>query len=155
MKDSDLENFIHKTLRSMPDRRAPRSLESRVLAAIVARAALPWWKKSFAQWPVAARCMFVVLSAGLVKLALMVTVWAVGGFQATEIASAFSTQLSWIEAIRGAFRGMSESFSILFRNIPPLWLYGSIAVVAGVYASLFSLGATAYRALYSNRTSLS
>ena len=155
MKDSDLENLIHKTLRSMPDRRAPRTLESRVLAAIEARASLPWWKKSFAQWPIAARLAFVIFSVGLVKLALTVTMWAMGGFQASELANSFSTLLSWIEAIRGAVRGTSESFSILFRNIPPLWLYGSIAVVAGVYASLFSLGATAYRALYSNRTSLS
>ena len=103
----------------------------------------------------AARVAFVLLSAGLVKLALMVTVWATGGFQASEFATAFSTQFSWLEAISGAVRGTIESFSILFRNIPPVWLYGSIAVIAGVYASLFSLGATAYRALYSNRSALS
>jgi hypothetical protein len=151
MKDSNLENFIHQTLRSLPDRPAPRSLESRVLAAIEARASLPWWKQSFAQWPVAARCVFVLLSAGLVKLALMATVWAMGGFQASEIASTVSTQFSWIEAIRGAIRGTGESFTILLRNIPSFWIYGVLAVVAGLYATLFSLGATAYRALYSNR----
>jgi hypothetical protein len=155
MKDPNLEDFIHRSLRSLPDRPAPRSLESRVLAAIEARASMPWWRKSFAQWPMAARVAFVLLSAGLVKLALMATVWATGGFQASEFATAFSTQFSWLEAISGAVRGTIESFSILFRNIPPVWLYGSIAVIAGVYASLFSLGATAYRALYSNRSALS
>jgi hypothetical protein len=155
MKDSNLESFIHRSLRSLPDRPAPRSLESRVLAAIEAQASLPWWRKSFAQWPVAARVVFVLLSAGLVKLALMATVWATGGFQASEFVNAFSTQLSWLEAIRGAIRGTIESFSILLRNIPPVWLYGTVAVIAGVYASLFSLGATAYRALYSNRSASS
>ena len=151
MKDPDLENFIHQTLRSLPNRPAPRSLESRVLAAIEARAALPWWKQSFAQWPVAARFVFVLLSAGLVKLALMASVWAMGGFQASEVTHIFSTQLSWLEAIIGAVRGTGESFAILLRNIPSIWLYGIIAVVAGYYAMLFSLGATAYRALYSHR----
>jgi hypothetical protein len=155
MKEPNLEDFIHRSLRSLPDRPAPRSLESRVLAAIEARAALPWWRKSFAQWPVAARILFILLSAGIVKLALMATVWASGGFQASELVSTFSTQLSWIEAIRGAVRGTVDSFSIVLRSIPPVWLYGTVAVIAGVYASLFSLGATAYRALYSNRSSLS
>ena len=151
MKDPNLENFIHQTLRSLPNRPAPRSLESRVLAAIEARAALPWWKQSFAQWPVAARFVFVLLSAGLVKLALMASVWAMGGFQTSEVANIFSIQFSWLGAIIGAVRGTGESFTILLRNIPSIWLYGIIAVVAACYATLFSLGATAYRALYSNR----
>jgi hypothetical protein len=153
MKDSPdkLGKFIHETLRSQPDRRAPRSLESRVLAAIEARASLPWWKQSFAQWPVAARCVFILLSGSLVKVALMATVWAVGGFQASEFVNAFATQIAWVETIRGAIRGTGESFAILFRNIPPLWLYGVLACVAGLYATLFSLGATAYRTLFSNR----
>lgn len=151
MKDPNLENFIHQTLRSLPNRPAPRSLESRVLAAIEARAALPWWKLSFAQWPAAARILFVLLSAGVVKLALMASVWAMGGFQASEVTHIFSTQLSWLEAIIGAVRGTGESFAILLRNIPSIYLYGIIAVVAGCYATLFSLGATAYRALYLHR----
>lgn len=151
MKDPELENFIHQTLRSLPNRPAPRSLEERVLAAIDARASLPWWKQSFGQWPMAARAVFILLSAGLVKLALMATVWALGGFQASAFASTVSAQFSWIDAILGAVRGTGESFSILLRNIPSIWLYGIIAVVAGSYATLFSLGATAYRALYSPR----
>lgn len=147
----DLEKFIHTTLRSMPDQRAPRSLESRVLAAIEARASLPWWKQSFAQWPLAARCAFVVLSAGVVKLVLMATMWAIGGFQATELASAFATQLVWIDALRGGIRGTAESFAIVLRNIPSVWLYGGVAFVAAVYATVFSVGATVYRVLHSNR----
>src|SRR6266542_4058409 len=46
-----------------------------------ARASLPWWKQSFAQWPMAARCVFLLLSGGLVKVALMITVWVMGGFE--------------------------------------------------------------------------
>jgi hypothetical protein len=152
MKDPNLENFIHRTLRSLPDRPAPRSLEARVLAAIEARASLPWWKQSFAQWPMAARCVFLLFSAGVVKVAVMATMWAIGGFEASELGHSFNASFSWFEAIRGAVRGTVESFSILFRNIPPLWLYGVLAVIGGVYAMLFSLGATAYRALFSNRS---
>ena len=143
----DLEKLIHAGLRSLPDRHAPRSLESRVLAALEQRAVLPWWKQSFLQWPIAARVSFVILAAGLVKLVLMATGWAMGGFHASELASAVATQFTWVDAIRGALRGTVESFAIVLRTVPALWLYGTLACIAAVYATLFSLGATAYRAL--------
>ena len=147
----DLEKFIHQTLRSLPNRPAPTSLESRVLAAIEERAALPWWKHSFAGWPLAAKGAFLVLSAGLVKLALMFTVWALGGFHGNPAVAAFIGQFTWIEAIAAAFRATGESVSMIVRNIPPYWLYGTIAAVAAVYATLFSVGATAYRVLHTHR----
>jgi len=102
----DLEKFIHQTLRSLPARRAPHSLEARVRAAIEARAALPWWKQSFAQWPVAARFAFVIASAGLAKLAIMAVVWGMAGFDGTEFANAFSTQLGWIQTVSAVFTGI-------------------------------------------------
>lgn len=142
----EIEKIIHAALHALPERRAPRSLESRVLAAIEHRASLPWWRKSFLQWPIAAKAAFIVLSAGLVKLALMATVWAVGGFQSSELVHAFIHQFAWVDAIRGAIRGTAESFTIVFRTIPSLWLYGVLACVGAVYATLFSIGATAYRA---------
>ena len=153
MKSSpeDLEKFIHQTLRALPDRPAPRSLESRVLAAIDARAALPWWRQSFGQWPIAARCVFILLSAGLVKLALMATVWAVGGFHESALVNQASAHFGWAEAIIGGFKGVGESFTLVLRNIPSMWIYGILACIAAVYATLFSVGATAYRLLYSNR----
>jgi hypothetical protein len=147
----NLEKFIHQTLRAQPNRTAPRSLESRVMAAIAARAALPWWRQSFMQWPVAARCAFILLSIGLVKLALMATVWAVGGFHESAIVTQASAHFGWAEAIIGGLKGVGESFTLVLRNIPSMWIYGILASIAAVYATLFSLGATAYRVLYSNR----
>ena len=147
----ELEKFVHEALRSLPDRKAPSSLELRVRAAIEARAHAPWWKQSFMEWPIAVRFAFVVLSIGMVKLAMMATVWATGGVESTGVVLAVQSQLSWIDAIGGAIRGTIESFSAVFRSIPAVWLYGILATVAAVYATLFSLGATAYRVLHSNR----
>lgn len=147
----ELERLIHQALRSMPDRRAPRSLESRVMAAIEARAARPWWKQSFAQWPIAARCVFLLLSGGLVKVVLMALVWAMAGFDGAQFASAFSSQFSWIERVAAVFTGIGDFFALVFRNIPSLWLYGGLAILAGIYTALFGLGAAAYRTLFANR----
>ena len=39
LNPEQLEKMVHAALRSLPDRRAPASLEARVLAAVQARAA--------------------------------------------------------------------------------------------------------------------
>jgi hypothetical protein len=147
----DLEKFIHQTLRALPARRAPLSLESRVRAALEARAALPWWKQSFAQWPVPARVAFFIGSAGIAKLALMAIVWMMAGFDGAQLTSAFSTQFGWIQTVSAVFAGVGNFCATLCRSIPPLWLYGGLAFVGLMYAALFGLGAAAYRMLYANR----
>ena len=147
----DLEKFIHQTLRSLPARRAPHSLESRVRAAIESRSALPWWKKSFAQWPMAARVAFFVGSAGLAKLAIMGVVWAMADFDTVQFTSAFSTQFAWVQTVSSVLGGIGNFFQAVYRSIPPLYLYGGLAVLSILYAALFGLGAAAYRMLYANR----
>lgn len=147
----DLEKFIHQTLRALPPRRAPHSLESRVRAAIEARAALPWWRQSFVHWPMAARVAFVIGSAGVAKLVLMAAIWVMAGFDGAQFTNAFSTQVSWFQTASGIVEGFGNFCSMVFRNIPPLWLYGGLAFFAVMYAALFGLGAAAYRALYSPR----
>lgn len=150
----DLEKLIHQTLRSLPDRRAPRSLESRVLAAIEARASLPWWRQSFAQWPVAARVVFLLFTGGLVKVALMAAVWAMAGFDSAQFTGAFAPQFAWVARFEAVGAGVWGFFALLWRNIPSLWLYAGLASLASLYVALFGLGATAYKTLYANRHSL-
>ena len=142
-----LERAVHRALREIPARPAPASLEQRVLAEISRRAALPWWRKSFVHWPVAARAVFIVLLAGVVKVVLMGGVWVMAGFDVAQFREAFGTPVGWMEAGFTVMRAIADFFEILFRNIPPLWLYGGAVALAASYAALFGLGAAAYKAL--------
>jgi hypothetical protein len=146
-----LEHLIHRTLRDLPGRTAPRSLEQRVLAEIARRAALPWWRKSFTHWPVPARAAFLVLLIGVVKVVLMAAVWVMAGFDVAQFREAFATQFTWMEGGFAVVRAVTDFFGIMARNIPPLWLYGGLAFVATLYVTLFGLGAAAYKALYAQR----
>lgn len=150
MKNSpeDLEKFIHQTLRSLPARRAPHSLESRVRAAIEARAALPWWKQSFASWPLAARVAFVLASAGIAKVAIMGAVWAMGGVEGAQFVNSFSTSFAWLQTATNFAESIGDFCSTVYRAIPPLYLYGGLAFIGVMYTTLFGLGAAAYRVLY-------
>lgn len=146
-----LERTIHRALRELPTRRAPRTLEERVLAEIARRAALPWWRKSFAHWPLVARAVFAVVLIGVVKFVLMGAVWVTAGFDAEQFREAFATPFAWMEAGFSVVNAISGFFEIVLRSIPPLCLYGGLAVLASLYAALFGLGAAAYRTLYAHR----
>lgn len=146
-----LERLIHQTLRDLPARRAPRSLEMRVLAELERRAALPWWRKSYAHWPLAARAAFVVLGAGVAAAFVFGALSAQAGFDATALTAVFAREFAWVGAGLGLARGVGDFAGIVFRSIPPLWLYGGLAFVGAMYAALFGLGAAAYRTLYVNR----
>jgi len=150
-QNDQLERVIHRTLRAIPSRCAPVSLEQRVLAEIARRVALPWWQKSFGHWPVPARAAFIVLLAGVVKLVLIGAVWIMAGFDVAQFREAFATQFGWLEsgvAMADAFRDFCE---IIARNIPTLWVYAGLAFIAAMYSALFGLGAAAYRTLYARR----
>lgn len=146
-----LERIIHRTLRELPPRRAPHALEQRVLAELERRAALPWWRKSFVHWPIAARAAFLVLSAGIVKLALLAGVWVMAGFDTAQFREAFNTQVSWMEHGLAVYHAIAGFFDIILRNIPPVWLYGTIAVIGATYFALFGLGAAAWRVFRARR----
>jgi hypothetical protein len=140
--EQKLEQLVHQALRDLPARRAPRTLEMRVLAAIEQQAALPWWRKSFQHWPVPVRIAFVFVSAAIVAGLYRV----VGGAE-----TSLFPQFRWVDTLVSLGTSVVDFSQAVLRSIPPLWLYGGLAFVATLYAALFGLGAAAYRALYATR----
>ena len=146
-REKNLERFVHQALRELPTHRAPRSLESRVLAELSHRAALPWWRQDFAHWPVAARGAFLVSSAALAAT----LVWVLGGLNVAPATEAVTSSFAWLDTARGIADGIGNFAAIIFRSISPVWLYGAAIAVVALYAALFGLGTAAYRTLYANR----
>jgi hypothetical protein len=132
------ERLLDRTLRELPLRRAPLTLEARVYGEIARRAALPWWRLSFVHWPLLARAAFMVICGVLIRVAF------VGG--ASAIAALRS--LSWAREVGEIMVSAGNLAALLARISPPHWVYGGIAVCAVLYAVLFGLGAAVYRTLY-------
>jgi len=133
-----LERLLDRTLQGVPLRRAPMMLESRVFRELQRRAALPWWRRSFAHWPPLARAAFLAVCCVLITLAFS------GG--ATAVAGVRS--LSWAREIGVLMASAGNLAALLARTAPPAWAYQAVAVCALLYAVLFGLGAAVYRALY-------
>ncbi len=151
-QDQDkLEASIHRVLRKLPDRKAPFTLEARVLAELGRRASLPWWRKSFAHWPSAVRAGFFV-GAGLAAALVVAVLFLLGrSTGARELTAGVSTSYAWLTIARDVVAATGYRVKSLVATIPPLWLYGGAATVALCYAAVAAAGAATYRALVVGR----
>lgn len=139
-----LERLIDKALRDQPLQRAPSDLESKVMAAIAHRAATPWWRSSFAHWPMAARVLFLAASAVFVKLGLDAAALVIGPLDPAARSAALFAELAWIHAL-------FVSIGAVVRSLPSWWIYCGVTVVGALYLMLFGVSAAAYRTLYASR----
>jgi len=139
-----LERFIDKALRDQPLQRASSDLENKVLAAIAHRAVTPWWRSSFAHWPMAARVLFLVASAVFVKLGLDAAALVIGPIDPAARGAALFAELAWIHAL-------FASIGAILRSLPSLWIYCGLFVLGALYLTLFGVSAAAYRTLYASR----
>ena len=141
-----LEQTLSQALRGLPLRRAPAGLEARVVNELARRAALPWWRASFANWPAGARVAFLVLCAALVAVTILGGVSAyLGGRSVHEVSALL---LSWLNPFLVVMSSAGGLAALLVHVIPPLWWYGGLALAIFLYVTLFGLGAAAYRTLY-------
>ena len=148
MTPEELEKFIHQNLRALPPRRAPRTLEARVMAALEQRAAIAWYHQSWAYWPSAVRAGFLALATGVSGAAVTAFYLFSTGIDTAALGSAVAERFSSVLRVGSILAGVSEFIGLVVRNTPPLWLYGGAAFVAVMYATFFGLGAAAYRTLY-------
>lgn len=144
-----LESLVGHLARSQPLRRAPASLEQRVLAQLALQQAnVPWWRKGFAHWPLAARAAFLIASYGFVRLTftgVMSLISFVGSREAT------GETMSLVHSCTELMSAATSTGSALMHAIPANWLYASVVVGFALYAVLFGIGTVAYRTLYVER----
>jgi hypothetical protein len=120
LEHDELEPLVERALRDLPQRRAPRRLQSRILDELHSRSAGPWWRRKFAHWPLPARRALIAVCALLTGVSLVDGPWAV---------AASAGRLAFV------------------RDMQP-WLDIGLGAGALLYMTLFGLGAAAYRTLY-------
>ena len=139
-RQDEIERQITRALQGQPLRRAPVSLERRVLAQIESGAAVAGWRRGFAHWPVAARVVFLAASVGVVKLALMVAMWLATPLDSPAVSLNLPSQVAWLQTLLVAIGSIA-------RTVPSVWVHAGIAILAIMYGALFGIGATAYRTM--------
>lgn len=140
-KEEQLEFWVDRLLREQPQRIAPDTLQRCVLDRIRQRAMRPWWLCSYSHWPFAARIALIVASIACGLLGARVMTWITAPMASVPLAQKLPGSLRWMEALY-------EAIAAAVNHLPPLWMYGVLAVLAVLYGALFGLGAAAYRTLY-------
>lgn len=139
-RQDELERQLTRALQDQPPRRAPSTLERRVLAQIEAGAAATGWRRGFAHWPVAARVVFLAASVGVVKVALSMAMWLATPLDSPALSVHLPSQVAWLQTLLVAG-------SSVVHTVPSVWVHAGVAILAIMYAALFGIGATAYRTM--------
>lgn len=137
-RHDEIERQVTRALQEQPLRRAPSTLERRVLAQIEAGATAIGWRRGFAHWPMAARVAFLAASVGVVKLALLVATWLATPLDSPAVSVQLPSQITWLQTLLVAMGGVVHT-------VPSVWVHGGIAILAIMYVALFGIGASAYR----------
>lgn len=146
--DRDMETRLGQSLRTLPPRRAPSTLESRVLDSLARRGWLPWWRRGFGKWPAPARVAFGVLSAALVVLTVLAA--ASAGSHLGSLGASHALSMPLLHQVSVLFviaRTLSDSLAPVLSS---RWVLGCLIASAALYAALFGLAIAGYRTLYSN-----
>lgn len=137
-RHDEIERRVTRALQGQPPRRAPSTLERRVLAQIEADATAIGWRRGFAHWPVAARVAFLAASVGVVKVALLVAMWFATPLASPAVSVQLPSQITWLQTLLVAMGSVVHT-------VPSVWVHGGIAILAIMYVALFGIGASAYR----------
>jgi len=151
MSPDELEKYIDRMLHSLPDMRAPRTLEARVRAAIEARAAIPWWHKSWSNWPQSVRAFFILICGAAAVLLVAAGAGLPTTVDGAQLGHVFAPVAAFTRPLVGLGRGLGDIIAAVARSLPVWWLYGAAAIVVSLYVMLVGVGAAAYRTLWTSR----
>ncbi|HEY5810738.1 MAG TPA: hypothetical protein VIT67_22400, partial [Povalibacter sp.] len=105
-----LERFVDTALRDLPPRRAPRSLEMRVLAEIERRTTQSRWQLGYAHWPFAIRALFLSSCVATGVFVVRLSGWLFGGVQTS---SAWTEVRSEVTPAAAALKAVTETLSFI------------------------------------------
>lgn len=137
-----LERLMQRALSELPLRRAPQSLERRVIEALEFR------RRGFAAWPLVARAALIacclasaiVVILGLKELAI--------GLATLPADPSIAGRLHALREVADAAAALGALIAQLVRMIPPAWLLSALLATAFLYVTLFALVAIGYSTLY-------
>lgn len=138
-----LEKVVGQELSKLDGLKAPSGLSRRVLAAIEARATLPWWEQSVWSWPSMARTAFLFTAVLLFLMSASGT-W----FATQEVTSSWNV----VSQKFGAFSALWTAVATLvgwvgtfLQRVVQPWLTWIIALIAFAYLLCMGLGTALFR----------
>ena len=147
-EDQKLERLATQAFRQLPLRRAPASLEARVMGEIAARSRLSWWRRGITSWPAAVRIPVIACCAICVPLVWTASLWLAGKLVSAATQPAIAGPLATVRHTGEAVVSVGTIGVHIAQAIPREWLLGGVLATATLYAVLFALIAAGYSLLW-------
>ena len=138
--EKQLEAAVQRELKALPELRAPQSLQTRVMRAIERRASLPWYRRSWENWPPSLQIPVLALMLALFA-GLCFAGWE--GWQSPTFAAAshkVAEYLSGASTIWNAASVLVSAIGLALKQLGTGFLIACLAAVALGYATCVGLG---------------
>jgi hypothetical protein len=147
----ELESQVDRVLKGLPEVPAPRTLLPRVLAAVRARAALPWYRQSWQVWPMPLQVatMFVLVASfgGFFFAAWELS--RAAGYAA--VSQEIGEMLSGLAVIGNILGVLLTAIRLVIEKLGTAFIIGCLAAAALAYGIFIGLGTIYLRLAFSQR----
>jgi len=143
--EKQLEAAVRRELKALGELEAPPEIARRVMRVLEHRAATPWYRREWQNWPLALR------SVSLAGLLAAFAFLCVGGSQLTHFAALtpaareVSGWFSLLDSVWNAATVLVNALALAFRSLGPAVIIGSAVVLVACYATCLSLGTVYWR----------
>jgi hypothetical protein len=144
-----LEAAIDRELKGLPEFSAPANLVSRVMSAVAARAALPWYRQSWQAWPASLRTAALVMLLAFFG-ALCFGTWEIWqGATFAAVLHKFGAMFSSVATLATALGTILSAALLLVKQLGTAVIIGLLLAVAFGYAMCIGLGTVYWKLAYS------
>lgn len=141
----DREVELEERLRELPDLPAPRTLIPGVMARLQARAAAPWWRRSWWAWPRPVQALSVVLSSVAILLLNLLYVEVRDAVAAAYLHVAVQDWLAQFEPVWRLLSALSTAAELVLQRLCGAACVYLMAAGLAVYLVCVGLGTMLYR----------
>jgi len=143
--EKQLETAVERELKALGELEAPPEIARRVMRVLEQRAATPWYRREWQNWPL------VLRGVSLAGLLAAFACLCVGGSQLahfarlTPAAREVSGWFSLVDTVWNAANVLVNALGLAFRSLSPAVIIGSAVVLAACYAACVGLGTVYWR----------
>ncbi len=149
--EKQLELEIDRALKGLPELEAPRGLMPRVMAAIERRAALPWYRQPWQEWPLALQTVSMLILLGSFG-GLCVASWQLTRAAGFTLAMQEVGQLfSGIAVIWNILTVLVGAVVLVLKHLGTPVLAGCLVAVGLGYAICVGLGTLCVRLAFARK----
>lgn len=153
--NDSLEAKVTQELRQLPVLKAPATLLARVMAALQARQALPWYRRPWPSWPRKIQCLLGPLLTIFPWLAFYLSRIAWNNLATSGVAREVDQKLSLLSLAGSTIDTLVNAFWLAGRALmgqPILW--AGIIVSVLMYLACIGIGTACFRVILNPRVRL-